>query len=112
MRSYRQMKDVGKAHYYEAKAEACERRSAEHAFPVRPAGIGAILWLLPVLSRSAGLSGLSPRRAAERHGVRRRLKHFAHSSTHRFVYTTAGSYCAIAEEPHDRAPCPTGILGK
>src|SRR6266508_4747726 len=69
MRSYRQMKDVGKAHYYEAKAEACERRSAEHAVPVRPAGIGAILWLLPVLSHSAGLSGLSPRRAAERHGV-------------------------------------------
>jgi hypothetical protein len=65
MRSYRQMKDVGKAHYYEAKAEACERRSAEHAVPVRPAGIGAILWLFPVLSHSAGLSGLSPRRAAE-----------------------------------------------
>ncbi len=71
MRSYRQMKDVGKAHYYEAKAEACERRSAEQAVPVRPAGIGAILWLFPVLSHSAGLSGLFPRRAAERHGVRR-----------------------------------------
>jgi len=37
------MKDVGEAHYHEANAEACERRSAKHAVAGRPAGIGAFL---------------------------------------------------------------------
>jgi len=40
MRSYRQMKDVDRAHYHEANAEACERRSAEHAVAGRPAESG------------------------------------------------------------------------
>jgi hypothetical protein len=55
MRSYRQMKDVGKAHYGEANAEACEPRSAEHAVAGRPAESGRFCHMVAGSSRSRSI---------------------------------------------------------